>query len=73
MLLNVSKEKNTTNVWKMLGDLYYATSLVNKRFLWKKLFTLRMGDGDFIVEHMNVFNTIINQLILSGVNMDEED
>jgi hypothetical protein len=32
-----------------------------------------MDDGDSIVEHVNAFNTIVTQLILVGVNMDEED
>jgi hypothetical protein len=60
VLLNVSEEKTTTTLWKKLGDLYQAKSLVNKFFsMQKKLFSLRMGDGDSVVEHLNAFNTIV--------------
>jgi hypothetical protein len=47
--------------------------LVNKIFLWKKLFALRMGDDDFVAKNMNTFNTIVTQLISVGVKMDEDD
>jgi hypothetical protein len=32
-----------------------------------------MGHGDFLVEHMNDFDTIMTQMILVGVKMDDED
>jgi hypothetical protein len=32
VLLNVSEEKTATTLWKKLGDLYQAKSLVNKLF-----------------------------------------
>jgi hypothetical protein len=53
------KEKMQRTLWKKLGDLYQAKSLVNKNFLWKMLFSLRMGDGDYVAEHLNAFNTIV--------------
>jgi hypothetical protein len=62
VLLNVFEEKTTTYLWKNLGYLYWAKSLVNKIFPWKKLFSLRMGDGDSVVEHLNAFNTIVTRL-----------
>jgi hypothetical protein len=37
------------------GDI----SLVNKLFLWKKLFNLTMGYGDFVANHMDAFSTIV--------------
>ena len=72
VLLNVFEEKTTT-LQKKLGDFYQAKSLVNKLFFYKKLFSLRMGDGDSVTEHMNAFNTIVTQLISIEVKMDEED
>eukprot|EP00253_Pinus_taeda_P022210 PITA_22210 len=45
-------------LWDKLGTFYQSKSLVNKLFLWKKLYNLRMKDGDSVVEHMNAFNTM---------------
>jgi hypothetical protein len=73
MLLNVFEEPTMASIWKKLVDLYQAKSLVNKLFLWNKLYALRMGDGDSVSKHLNAFNTIVNQLNLVGVKMDEDD
>jgi hypothetical protein len=45
-----------------MGSLYQSKSLVNKLFLIKKLYLLRMSDGSSVTEHLNVFNTILIQL-----------
>ena len=62
VLLNVSREAMTKDFWDKLGTLYQSKSLVNKLFLWKKLYNLRMKDGDSATEHLNAFNTVVNQL-----------
>jgi hypothetical protein len=46
VLLNVSREATTKALWDKLGALYQSKSLVNKLFLRKKLYLLRMNDGD---------------------------
>jgi hypothetical protein len=45
VLLNVSKESTAKDLWENLGKLYQSKSLVNKLFLRKKLYNLRMRDG----------------------------
>ena len=52
VLLNVSGESTTKELWDKLGNLYQSKSLVNKLFLRKKLYHLRMEDGDFVMEHL---------------------
>ena len=47
--------------WDKLGTLYQSKSLVNKLFLLKKLYNLRMKDGDSVTEHLNAFNTVVSQ------------
>ena len=42
VLLNVSGEATAKALWEKLGTLYQFKSLVNKLFLWKKLYNLRM-------------------------------
>ena len=43
-----------------LGTLYQSKSTVNKLFLWKKLYNLRMKDGDSVTKHLNAFNTVVS-------------
>ena len=38
----------------------------------KKLFNLKMLEGGLVVEHINNFNTIVNQLFLVGIKFDDE-
>jgi hypothetical protein len=61
ILLNVSGEATTKELWDKLVDLYLSKSLLNKLFLWKKLYNLRMKDGDLVTEHMNAFTTVVSQ------------
>jgi hypothetical protein len=60
--LNISVEDSAKKLWYKLGSLYRSKSLVNKLFLRKKLYLLRMSDGSLVTDHLNVFNTIISQL-----------
>eukprot|EP00253_Pinus_taeda_P029957 PITA_29957 len=48
--------------WDKLGSLYQSMSLVNKLFLLKKLYDLRMKDGNSVTGHLNRFNTMVSQL-----------
>ena len=60
VLLNVSREDSVKKLWEKLGNLYQSKSLVNKLFLRKKLYHLRMEDGDSVTNHLNVFNTLVS-------------
>jgi hypothetical protein len=60
VLLNVSEEATAKDLWEKLGKLYQSKSLVNKLFLRKKLYNLRMRDGDSVAEHLNAFNTVVS-------------
>ena len=73
VLLNVSGEATAKDLWDKLGSLYQTKSLVNKLFLRKKLYSLRMKDGDSVAEHLNAFNTVVSQLASVDIKMSEED
>ena len=60
-------------LWEKLGNLYQFKSLVNKLFLQKKLYHLRMEDGDSVIDHLNVFNTLVSQLVSVDIKMEEDD
>ena len=72
-LLYVSGESTTKELWEKLGNLYQSKSLVNKLFLRNKLYHLRMEDGDFVKKHLNVFNTLVNQLVSVNITIVYED
>jgi hypothetical protein len=63
VLLNVSGEATTNSLWDKLGALYQSMSLLNKFFLQKKLYNLRMRYGNLVTDHMNTFNTMVIQLL----------
>ena len=73
VLLNVSREATVKNLWEKLGNLYQSKSLVNKFFLQKNLYNLRMKDGDSVTEHMNTFNTVVSQLSSIDIKISNED
>jgi hypothetical protein len=56
----VSEEATAKDLWEKLGKLYQSKSLVNKLFLRKKMYNLRMRDGDSVAEHLNAFNTVVS-------------
>ena len=60
ILLNVSGEDFAKKLWEKLGNLYQSKSLVNKFFVQKKLYHLRMEDGDSVTDNLNVFNTLVS-------------
>jgi hypothetical protein len=72
MLLNVLGEYSTKKLWYKLGSLYESKSLVNKLFLRNKLYILRMSNGSSMIDHLNVFNTIIRQLSSMDIKITEE-
>eukprot|EP00253_Pinus_taeda_P004068 PITA_04068 len=73
VLLNVFGEATVKALWDKLGTFYQSKSLVNKLFLWKKLYTLRMEDGDLVTEHLNAFNTVVSQLSSVDIKISDED
>eukprot|EP00253_Pinus_taeda_P002925 PITA_02925 len=73
VLLNVSREATAKALWDKLGTLYQSKSLVNKLFLQKKLYNLRMKDGDSVTEHLNAFNAVVSQLSTVDIKISDED
>eukprot|EP00253_Pinus_taeda_P001538 PITA_01538 len=60
-------------LWVKLGPLYQSKSLVNKLFLRKKLYNLRMKDRDSVTENLNTFNTVVSQLLFVEIKILDED
>jgi len=57
VLFNVPREAAAKDVWNKLGSLYETKSMVSKLCLQKKLYSLKINDGNYMEEHINAFNT----------------
>ena len=55
-----------------LDELYEKTLASNKVFLMKRLFNMKMSEGGSVVDHLNEFNTVTNQLSSVKVDFDDE-
>jgi hypothetical protein len=69
---NISKEKTTKELMDALAKLYEKPSMSNKVFLMKRLFNMKMSEGGSVVDHLNEFNTVTNQLSFVKVDFDDE-
>jgi hypothetical protein len=69
----VSEEAATKDLWNKLGKFYLSKSLVNKLFLRKKLYNLRMRDRDSMEENLNAFNNVVSQLVSVEIKISDED
>jgi len=47
--------------------------LSKKLYLKKQLYGIHMKEGTTVLEHLNFFNKVINQLLAVDVKIDEED
>jgi hypothetical protein len=69
----VSEEATTKELRDKLGNLYQYKSLVNNFFLRKKMYSLRMRDGDSVIENLNTFNIVVSQLLSVEIKISNED
>ena len=57
---------------KALFGMYEKPSANNKVHLMKKMFNLKMAENASVVQHLNEFNTIINQLLSVEIDFDDK-
>jgi hypothetical protein len=72
MDFNLSKGKTMEDLMKELERIYEKTSASNTVFLMKQLFNMKMSEGGSVVDHLNKFNTVTNQLSSVKVTLDDE-
>ncbi|KAJ0076673.1 hypothetical protein Patl1_35991 [Pistacia atlantica] len=71
VLTNVMDQDTAKGLWQKLENMYLSKSLVNVLFRRKKLYNLRMHDGDSLAAHLDEFNTLVNQLLAVDVQLTE--
>jgi hypothetical protein len=69
---NISKEKKMKEMMDTFAKLYEKPSVSNKVFLMKILFNMKMSEGGSIVDNLNEFNMVTNQLSSVKVDFDDE-
>jgi len=65
-------KKTTEGVMDKVAKMYVKPSASNKVYLMKKLFSMKMNEGSSIQDHVNEFNTIINQLCSVEIEFEDE-
>ena len=56
-----------------IRDIYMTKMLSKKLYLKKQLYGLRMKEGATVLEHLNFFKKVINELLTVDFKIDEED
>ncbi|KAE8659940.1 hypothetical protein F3Y22_tig00116959pilonHSYRG00039 [Hibiscus syriacus] len=69
---NIVKDKTTTGLMAALSSMYEKSSALNKVHLMRRLFNLRMAEGESVAQHLNELNTITNQLSFVEIEFDDE-
>ena len=65
-------ETHSRTLWEKLETLYASKTGNNKLFLLKQLMTFKYEEGSPILDHINDFQGILDQLSGMGVNFNDE-
>ena len=60
-------------VWKKLSDHFQKKTWANKLHLRKKLYSLRLREGESVQEHVRKLTELFEELAVIGDPMKEED
>jgi len=69
---DIRNEKTIAGLMKVLSNMYEKPSAANKVYLMRRLFNLKMGEGIFVTDHINEFNTILAQLESVQIKFEDE-
>src|SRR3954468_3856438 len=73
VLYNVMNKESAAGLWSRLVSLYMTKSLSNKLYTKKQLYCLQMKEGTPILQHLNLFNKIVSDLLALEVKLEEDD
>ena len=73
VVFNIVGEETRAGLWNKPKSLYMKNSLMNRIFLKRQVYILQMKEGTKIIDHLNVFNTLICQLTSMEVKFEDED
>ena len=73
LLYLLDDPKDPVNVWKKLTDQFQKKTWANKLELRRKLYSLRMNNGDSVQSHIKEMTEIFNNLSVIGDAVSEDD
>jgi len=72
VLNHIVVETHARALWTKLEQLFARKTRNNTMFLIKQLLALKYTDGKSMIDHLNNFQGIVNQLSAMGIKFDEE-
>jgi len=72
-MYHVIEETSSKKIWDKLASQFMSKTVTQKLCLKQKLFGLKMQEGLDLVEHINVFNQLVVDLVKVEVKIDDED
>jgi gag-polypeptide of LTR copia-type len=69
---HVASETNAHELWKKLESLNKQKTTANKAFFIRKLVNLKFREGTSVAEHLNEFQSLINQLSAMKMTLEDE-
>ena len=72
-LAHIKHCKGPAEAWRTLCNIHETKSLSNILFLRRKFFTIKMQEGDCMLEHINKVKSLADQLLCLDVPMHDED
>ena len=63
---------NETNAYNIWNKCLNKKNLGNKIFLLRKLVNMKLMEGTLMIDHLNAFQSIVNQLATMKMVMDDE-
>lgn len=70
---HVMDVESSTEVWEKLESRYMSKSLTNKLHLKQRLYRHKVLEGTDLIQHTNVFNQIIDDLLQLEIKFDHEE
>lgn len=56
----------------ILSEMYEKPSVMNKVYMMRRHFNLKMSESSLVVDHINEFHLITAQLCFVGIDFDDE-
>ena len=71
----LQRDEREDNYWCLVyaGEPVHVKSLLNKLFMKKQLYSLRMKEGMPTLQHLNAFYKILSDLLALELKLEEED
>lgn len=72
-ILSLSKLKTSKEAWDALVDVYETNMITTKMYLQKTFYSMKMSEEESIVDHINNFCSLVEQLATAGVAISDGD